>query len=153
MFVPCLLLFPLVGVGFNHSLIFVSRFRFRLFLKIFLLLFFIIFPVGKSINDAYGQDDLMKNSGEWLKSQCKLNDIRILCNDSRIPFYAGRGLDYVVFDDLKNGYSEGIVLSQDPELFIYKIPNKQLDSFGGVLGFTLVKKIEGKKNTVLFYRR
>lgn len=152
-FVPSLLLFPLVGLGFNHFYDKVSKLKFNFFLKTILIMLFIFVPLGKSIDDAYGQDDLMKISGEWLKSQSSLNGNRTVSNDARILFYAGHNSDYVGFEDLKNGYPDGIVPPKDVDLFIYKIPNKQIDSFGGVLDFTLIKKIEGKMNTVLFYRR
>ncbi|MCK5077138.1 MAG: glycosyltransferase family 39 protein, partial [Calditrichia bacterium] len=88
-FVPAVLLFPWIGKGMESIFNKVKTSKQKL-IAILLLVCFIIFPLGKLFNTFSKQDKVIVTAGKWLAGKQELRDVRLITNDPRIPFYAGR---------------------------------------------------------------
>ncbi|NNK85357.1 MAG: hypothetical protein HKO91_07395, partial [Desulfobacterales bacterium] len=92
LFVPAFLLFPWIGVGMVRILNFVKRSSKQKTLAAVFIIVFILMPAGKIANSCWKHDNTISITGKWLAKETKYNNARILANDMRIPFYAGRNL-------------------------------------------------------------
>jgi len=87
---PAFLLYPWIGAGMERIFDFVKNSsRLKVFVFVIALIF-LIAPISKTVQ-LFGQhDNVIIESGEWLAGQPGFNNAKIVTNERRILFYAGR---------------------------------------------------------------
>ncbi len=158
LFASIFLLFPFVGDGLARILEAIrNSSRVKLYAIVFVVLF-IIAPIYKHGSLIEKSDQVLATAAQWL-TKPGLEHVRIIHNDSRIPFLAGRkthgskGKDCYLHDPPDRDYRaiERIALKKKMDLIILKIRTKRKHSLPSFKRYRQVAEFTGKKKTVLFY--
>ncbi|NNL43246.1 MAG: hypothetical protein HKO79_12225 [Desulfobacterales bacterium] len=160
LFVPAFLLFPWIGVGMVRILNFVKRSSKQKTLAAVFIIVFILMPAGKIANSCSKHDNTISIAGRWLGKETKYNNARILTNDMRIPFYAGRNLysnqekDLLQYgNDLHNHEDvEQFATVNRVDLIILKISEKEEEILPTFKHFKKIKEFSGRKRIAVIYR-
>jgi hypothetical protein len=145
------LLYPWVGAGMARITSMAgeqsrrSRFAF-----IFLALFWLSPPV-QVVKNLFTQDQVVRVAGEWLAKQEELRTVKWACSDRRIPFYAGRGEDYLLLQGTDYLAMEQSAREKDVGLFIIRTSRKRMQELPGFTSFERLKDFTGTKNLVVLY--
>ncbi|MCP4680874.1 MAG: hypothetical protein GY864_00905, partial [Desulfobacterales bacterium] len=157
-FASIFLLFPFVGDGLARimeALLRSSR------VKLYLILFIIVFimaPVYKHASLIEKSDQVLATAAQWL-ARPGLENVRIIHNDSRIPFlagkkvYGGKEKDCYLYDPPDRDYSiiEAIALKNKMDLVILKIRTKRKRSLPSFKSYYRAAEFSVGKKTVIFY--
>lgn len=158
LFASIFLLFPFVGDGLARILSAVRRSsRIRLY-SILFVVFFIIAPIYKHGSLIKKSDQVLAAAAQWLEKP-GLENTRILHNDPRIPFLAGRkthgskATDCILHDppDRNYGGVERIARANDADLIILKVRTKRKNRLPSLKNYRQVAEFTGRKKTVLFF--
>jgi len=159
LFVPAFLLFPWIGAGMERIFNFVKRSSKQKILAAVFIVIFILVPVGKVANSCKKLDNAISLAGKWLGKDPKFNNARIITNEIRIPFYAGRELysnrekDLIKYDSSSRGYMgmEKFAIAKKADLFIIRISKKEKDLIPEFEHFIKIKEISGRKRIAVIY--
>ena len=152
-FAPTFLLFPWIGAGCQHMLAFMKKSsKPRLFLALCGIVF-LLSPFYKSADSIRKQDNLISTSSEWLGKKAEFQKAKIVTTDPRVPFLAGRGRDYLIYDDKDNDCSglEQFAMQKQMDVVIIRISAKRRGRIDKFRYYKKVKEFIGKKNMVAIY--
>jgi hypothetical protein len=152
---PAFLLYPWIGSGLERMFSFLKgRSKAGMLATAFAVLL-VVPAVTKCAQMAWKQDNVIAVAGEWLAGKEEFRKARIISNDSRIPFYAGRQRDYQMFKKRHHGHSykamEQIALSSKMDLIIIRTSARKKDSLPDFSHFKKIKEFTGKKNIAVIY--
>jgi len=159
LFVPAFLLFPWVGAGMERMFNFVKRSSKQKILAVVFVVIFILVPTVKVANSCKKHDNAISIAGKWLAKETKFKNARIITNEIRIPFYAGRELfssrekDLVKYDNRHHDYvdMEQFAVAKRANLVIIRISKKEKDLIPKFEHFIKIKEFYGKKRIVVIY--
>ena len=159
LFLPAFLLFPWIGAGMERIFIFVKRSSKQKILAVLFFIIFIVVPAGKVANSCIKHDNTISIAGKWLGKEMKFKNARIITNEIRIPFYAGRELypsrkkDLIKYDNSHNDYvdMERFAISNQADLIIIKFSKKEKNLIPEFENFLKIKKFSGKKRIAVIY--
>ena len=151
---PAFLLFPWIGVGIDRIVVYVRGSSRQRLLAILILLLFGVLPIYRSVKILWKQDTVLLEAGKWLADVPEFQVARIITTDSRIPFYAGRGVpgvDYYLVLTSDHFTLEKIALLEGYDLLIFKTSKKSKNPTPRLKKFRKVKEFVGKKDIVSIY--
>jgi len=130
--------------------------------KVFAAIFVVIFilaPAGKVANSCRKHDNTISIAGKWLAKETKFKKARIITNEMRIPFYAGRELyssrekDIVKYDSSNRGYEgmEKFAIAKRADHIILIISKKEKELIPKFENFNRLKEFFGKKRIIVIY--
>ncbi len=160
LFVPAFLMFPWIGSGMERIFDFAKRSSKQKTLAAVMMMILILVPVGKIANSCRKNDNTISITGKWLAKETKYNNARILTNDMRIPFYAGRELysnqekDLLQYgNDLYNHEEvERFATVNQVDLIIIRFSHKEKELLPAFQHFIQIKEFSGKKRIAVIYR-
>ncbi|MDY6791419.1 MAG: hypothetical protein SWH54_09145 [Thermodesulfobacteriota bacterium] len=159
LFVPAFLLFPWIGAGLERMFNFVKRSSKQKILTVVFVAIFILVPVGKVANSCRKHDHTISIAGKWLAKETKFKNARIVTNDMRIPFYAGRQIysskekGLVKYDSSSGSYAglERFAIAKKADLVIIRISKKEKGLIPKFEHFIKIKEYYGKKRSAIIY--
>jgi hypothetical protein len=97
---------------------------------------------------------VIREAGVWLAAHKDLTANRMIVSEERIAYYAGlfRG-DYEMFNEKRIDRLEKKALQEDRGLIVIYKNQDDIDEIPDFKDFALVKKIDGRKKTVMIYER
>jgi hypothetical protein len=144
-------MYPWIGAGTERLFTLLRNSPKKQFLVAGSLVLFLIIPVYKSVKPLWRQDAVIKETGEWLAKDPRFQKAKIMCNDARIPFYAGRGRDYLGYIKSDHLFSEQLALLEQVDLIIIETPIKKRDLLPEFKHYKKLKEFQGKKNVAILY--
>ncbi len=155
MFAPAFLLYPWIGAGMDRILTLLKRSSKAGLLATAFVVLLVLPPVYKCAQMTWKQDNVIATAGEWLAGKAEFRKARIISNDSRIPFYAGRQKDYQMYQERHHGHDykpmEQVALSNRTDLIIIRTSVRKRDSLPDFRHFKKVKEFVGRKNIAVIY--
>jgi Dolichyl-phosphate-mannose-protein mannosyltransferase len=154
LFTPAFLLYPWIGMGLERIFTFLIRSsRPGIFTTFFVIVFFVS-PVYKSVHHIWKQDNIIAKSGKWLANKEGFRKAGIITNDPRIPFYAGRGNDFLNYPNLNHDYTamQQAALKNRMDLLVIRTSVKKKKWIPQIQIYKKLKEFAGKKDFVIIYR-
>ena len=159
LFVPAFLLFPWIGAGMERMVIFLKQSSKPKILSTVFIVIFILVPVGKIANSCKKHDNTISIAGKWLGKDPKFNNARIITNDLRIPFYAGRELyssrekNLVKYKNSHHDYvdMEQFATANQADLIIIRLSKKEKNLLPAFKHFIKIKEFFGKKRIAVIF--
>lgn len=148
---PAVFLLPWVGAGLESlRLSLLDANRRRLFPLVCLP--FLLLPSFQLTEQWREEGRVLRTAGQWLKESNELENIRLICNDERVPFYAGLWrTSYAVpppgVEDLA-----GFALNEKADFIVLQSSAKSALAPPPV-NFGLLQEFSDSKNRVAIYRR
>ncbi|UCH23418.1 MAG: glycosyltransferase family 39 protein [Deltaproteobacteria bacterium] len=161
LFAPAMLLFPWVGAGLERLFDRTQECSKQTLLAVVFAGIFIVAPLGKIAQSVVKQDNVIVKTGEWLAAQPDFKNTRIVTNDPRIAFYAGRETytrkkKTIIYHSIRHDYSgiEKFALENKGDIIIIRTSTERLKLLPDLKKFAKVKEFKGKKKiAVIFYSR
>ena len=157
---PAFLLFPWIGAGMERIFAFVKNSsRPKVFVFVFALIF-LIAPISKTINSFGKHDSVIIESGEWLAGQPGFNNAKIVTNERRILFYAGRetysdrGNRVEMYGSSRSDFTgmEKLAKKIQADVIIIRTSVRRKDMIPEFKYFRKIREFVGKKKiAVIFY--
>jgi hypothetical protein len=154
LFAPAFLLYPWIGKGLERMFDFFRRSsKPGLLVPAFVIIFFVP-PFYKSVQLVWNQDNVIAASGKWLANKEGFLKAGIITNDPRIPFYAGRGNDFLTYPDLNHDYTamQQAALKNRMDLLVIRTSLKRKNLIPQLQVYKKLKEFSGKKDFVIIYR-
>ena len=159
LFIPSFLLFPWIGAGMERMVIFLKQSSKPKILSTVFIVIFILVPVGKIANSCEEHDNTISIAGKWLGKDPKFNNARIITNDLRIPFYAGRELyssrekNLVKYKNSNHDYvdMEQFATANQADLIIIRLSKKEKNLLPAFKHFIKIKEFLGKKRIAVIF--
>ncbi len=154
LFAPAFLLYPWIGMGLERIFAFLMRSSRPGFFTTVLVIVFFVSPVYKSVHNVWKQDNIIAKSGKWLANKEGLHKAGIITNDPRIPFYAGRGNDFLNYPSLNHDYTamQQTALKNRMDLLVIRTSVKRKNLIPQLQSYKKLKEFAGKKDVVIIYR-
>jgi len=155
LFAPAFFLYPWIGAG-TAKIVTSLKQSPRGRLLVGLMVIFLVLPaLYKSVSPVFKQDNIISIVGEWLADREELQEARIITNDSRILFYAGRGNDFLRYNERdyaqRYGAMEEMARSNRLDLIIIRVSVKKRGIIPDFHQFKKIKEFLGKKNIAVIY--
>jgi hypothetical protein len=159
LFVPAFLLFPWIGAGMERIFNFVKISSKKKILAVVFVVIFILVPTGKVANSCKKHDNTISIAGKWLAKETKFKNARIITNEIRIPFYAGREIyssrekGLLKYDNSHHNYvdMEQFAEAKRADLVIIRISKKEKGLIPEFKHFIKIKEFYGKEKIVVIY--
>jgi 4-amino-4-deoxy-L-arabinose transferase-like glycosyltransferase len=148
---PAFLLHPWIGVGMDRIVFYVRGSSRQRLLAILILLLFGVLPIYRSVKILWKQDTVLVEAGKWIADIPEFQAAKIIANDWRAPFYAGRGVAFVIYKDADFFAMEKIALSEQLDLLIIEVSKKKANQVLRLKKFRKVKEFVGRNNIVIIY--
>ncbi len=156
---PTFLLYPWIGAGMEKIFTFVKdSARPKAFAFLFAFIF-LIAPIGKTANSFGRHDNVIVKSGEWLAGQSGFSNAKIVTNDIRILFYAGRKTyaerenSFEMYDSSHSDFTgiEKLAEKSQADVIIIITSAKKKDTMSELKYFKKIKEFTGKKKIIAIY--
>jgi 4-amino-4-deoxy-L-arabinose transferase-like glycosyltransferase len=148
---PALLLYPWVGVGLNRMVNYFRKGTWKRWLTVGFIIVMALVSIYRSIDIVWKQDDVVARAGQWIGNRRALEGAAIITTDRRIPFYAGRGSDYVRYDGSDYGAMEKIASEKGYDVLVIRTSKKRRKSGPQLAMYNKVKEFVGVKDIVSVY--
>ena len=148
---PAFLLHPWIGAGIDRIVVYVRGSSRQHLLTILMLLLFGILPTYRSVKIVWKQDTALPKAGKWMADIPEFQTAKIMTNDRRVPFYAGRGVDFDLHLSSDFFHMEELAIKRQLDLLIMKVPKKKENQTIRLKKFRKIKEFFGKKNIVIIY--
>ena len=148
---PAFLVLPWIGVGLHKIVNYFKKGTWKWWLTIIFIFTVGLISIYKSVDVLWKQDDVVVRAGEWIKNRPALKRAEIISTDRRIPFYAGRGKDYLRYDRSDYLAMEKLALNKSYDLLIIRKSRKDGDKSPQLRQFESVRKFVGVKDIVSIY--
>jgi 4-amino-4-deoxy-L-arabinose transferase-like glycosyltransferase len=151
LFAPAFLFHPWIGFGLDrlYSYVRVSSRR-RLF-TVLLVILFALLPVYRSFTITWKQDDILLKAGKWIANVPQFKAAGIITTDRRVPFYAGRGLDFFFYPDPDYLKMETFAARSEMDLLIIKTSKRKKNHTPRFKKYRKVEEFVGVKDIVSIY--
>ncbi|MCP4667916.1 MAG: glycosyltransferase family 39 protein, partial [Deltaproteobacteria bacterium] len=103
LFAPAFLLYPWIGAGLDRIVTLLKKSSKAGVLTTAFVVLLLLPPAYKCAQMTWKQDNVIAMAGEWLAGRDAFRKAGILSNESRIPFYAGRLMDYQMYQERHHG--------------------------------------------------
>ncbi|MCD4664267.1 MAG: glycosyltransferase family 39 protein [Bacteroidales bacterium] len=160
LFVPAFILYPWIGAGMERIFAVVNNSsRPKVFAFVFALIF-LIAPISKTAYSFGKHDNVIVKSGEWLAGQPGFNNAKIVTNEMRILFYAGRetyadrGNSFEIYGSSHSDFTGIDKLAEkiQADVIIIITSVKKKDTMPELKYFKKIREFVGKKRiAVIFY--
>ena len=147
------MLYPWIGRGVEYILEINGHILNRISITSMFLVMFWLLPPAQCLKSLWGQDTVVKVAGEWLATQPELQKLRWASTDNRIPFYAGRGQNYLFYDGTDYPALERLAATDRIDLLMIRTSIKRKHTLPTLDNFEKLKEFEGRKNVAIFYFR
>jgi hypothetical protein len=153
LFAPAFLLFPWIGEGCRHMVTFVKKSSRPVFLVALCGIVFLVTPFYKFTDLIHQQDNLISVSGKWLGKNPEFRKAKVVTTDPRVPFFAGRGIDFLIYNDSDNDCSglEQFAMQKQMDVVIVRISAKERAQIDQFRYYKKIKEFAGKKNMIIIY--
>jgi hypothetical protein len=148
---PAFLLYPFIGVGIDRLYIYVKKSSRRRLLTILLVIFFVLLPTYRSYRITWTEDDVLAKAGKWIAKVPQFQKAEIITADSRVPFYADRGVHYTWYPHPDHLSMEALAVSSRFDLLVIKKSKNNESSAPPPNKFIKVKEFIGVKDIVSIY--
>ena len=148
---PAFLMHPFIGVGLDRLYSLIKKSSKRRLLTILFVIFFLLLPIYKSSRKIWNQDTVRLTASEWIATIPQFKTAKIITNDLRIPFYAGRSLKQTHYMRPNYFDMEKLALKRNFDLLIISTSKKSRNLRPEFKKFTRVKEFVGKKDVVNIY--
>jgi hypothetical protein len=154
LFAPAFLLYPWIGKGLDRMLAFLMRSsRPRFLVTVFVIIFFVS-PGYKLFHDVRKRDNIIAVTAEWMANKEGFRNATMITNDPRLPFYAGRGNDFLNYLNLNHDYAamQQDALKNRMDLLVIRTSVKKRKRIPQLQVYKKLKEFKGKKDIVIIYR-
>lgn len=116
-----------------------------------ILLALFVFPIVKSVRAMSPREALSaREAGLWLASQSSLHGLSLIANGEKIPFYAGRGDDFIRAEFSRD--FRGEIEVRRPALISIETRLKNLDNVSAFEGYEVLARFQDLKYGALIFR-
>jgi len=148
---PAFILYPWIGAGIRGAVNYFKKGTWKRALLIILICLVGLLSVYQSVDILWKQDNVTARAGRWLKKKPELQTAKILTTDRRVPFYAGRGEDYIHYQTSDFSQIVKVALEKRADLLIIRISMKRERPGSKIGEFSKIKEFEGLKDVVSIY--
>ena len=150
---PLVLLFPWVGAGLTIMLDRLKNSPQKILWDLLFTIFFLVLPFGKLVFASYTNDPVLIHAGAWIKSQAALTQARMVTNDIRVPFYAGRDKGYIKYLDMKpeSRRSERFARARKAGLVVVVVEGNEKKLLPKFKYYKKLKMLQGRRDVVFIY--
>jgi len=153
-YIPVMLMFIGVGVGLDRLFSIICRFSYPKVAALFFVIFFFGAPVAQALKDAAKPEAISSRlAGEWLASRPGLQNLSMIANGEKIPFYAGRRRNFVSASFIMLPSLEEMAINNKIDLITIELRNSNLLNLPGFTGYNLIAKFEDPRHVALIYQR
>jgi hypothetical protein len=157
--VPAFLLYPWVGAGLKRFWLRIQNSSMQTMLAVIFAGLFIVSPVFKIARSIEKKDDVIVRAAKWIKAQPDLINARIVTNDPRIAFYAGRETytrkrkDAFIYLAIRYDFSgiENFAIENRGDVIIIRISAKRLNQLPDFRNYIKVKEFKNRKKLVIIF--
>ena len=150
---PALLLYPFIGKGITQMLA-ISRQSSKpvLFTILFIILFYVP-PVLKNAGSIERSKSVIIEAGEWIAQNAELKDCKMITNDIRIPFYAGKKTNYSLFNLTTTDVAarEHEYVSKKVDIIVIRTSHRKKQLIPDLKHYKIAKKNIGEKKTAVIF--
>jgi len=152
-YIPVFLLMPWVGYGIERGVAFLRKSScFPRFVPLVMILVLFVLPGVDAAINVKRQFIAAKLAGEWLSDHPSVNRGPMLANRREMPFYAGRGMNFIFTERVEPEYLVSLARKRKIQLVTILTPNAapaelQIDDF------LLVKKFTDRHYDCYIFRR
>ena len=147
---PAFLVFPLIGLGLHRI---VNSFKKSTWQRSVAILFILVLgglSTYKSIDITWKQDDVVVRAGQWIGKRA-LRRAPMITTDRRIPFYAGKGKDYVSYRGSDHRAMEVLAVEKGYDVLVIRTRKKRMKSGPQLEKYRKTKEFVGVKDIVSIY--
>ena len=152
--VPVVLSAVFIGYGMDRIITAINSFRYRRTAFSVAIILCLLLPLGRMFVKGSHEKLVIREAGVWLAGNRDLVANRMIVSEERIAYYAGlfRG-DYDTFHEKRIDSLEKKALREDRGLIVIYKNQDDIDKIPDFKDFALIKKIDGRKKTVMIYER
>jgi 4-amino-4-deoxy-L-arabinose transferase-like glycosyltransferase len=148
---PAFLLYPWIGLGIARLMGLAKQRMWKRFLILIFVFVVGILAVYKSVDILWKQDDVVVRAGQWIGNTPALEGAAIITTDRRIPFYAGRGSDYVRYYGSDYLAMEKLAWAKGHDVLVIRTSKRGHNHGPQLNRFKQVKEFVGVKDIVNIY--
>jgi hypothetical protein len=148
---PALLVYPWIGAGLDRFINYFRKGTWKWWLTVLFILVIGLASIYRSVDILWKQDDVVVRAGEWIKNRPALKRAEIITTDRRIPFYAGRGKDYIRYDKRDYLDMERLALEKGYDLLTIRKSGRHGGKSPLLMKFRIVRRFVGVKDIVIIY--
>jgi hypothetical protein len=148
---PVFLLYPWIGAGVQNLWSYIAASPRKRFLAFAAIAVFAIAPLYKDFEPLTRQEAILKTAGNWIGQDPRFQEARIMTNDPRIPFYAGRGRDFLKYSESTNWGMEEAARHFHIDLIAIETSKKRRIILPEFEDYERLKAFEGERNIVFIY--
>jgi hypothetical protein len=148
---PAFLVYPWIGMGLHLIANYFRKGTWKWWLTIVFILVVGLASIYKSVDILWKQDDVVVRAGEWIGSKPALQGASIITTDRRVPFYAGRGKNYVRYSKRDYLAMEKLAVAKGYDLLIIRTSKRKAKPMPEPEKFKKVEVFLGVKDIVTIY--
>jgi 4-amino-4-deoxy-L-arabinose transferase-like glycosyltransferase len=149
--VPAFLLYPWIGAGMQRAMNYFRQGTWKRYLVIALIFLLGVLSVYEAVDILWKQDNVTVRAGRWLKKNPEFRTAKIITTDRRVPFYADRGKDGILYLILDYSSMAKRALKERGDLLIIRTSKKRERPGSRIGKFSKIKEFVGVKDIVSIY--
>jgi hypothetical protein len=154
LYAPAMLMFAGVGIGLERLFQISCRVPFPKVALGFLVIFFFGAPVVQAVREEAKPEAISSRlAGEWLAGHPELEESSLIANGEKIPFYAGRGRNFVAAEFSSLSYLRETAINDQIQLVAIEVRKSNLGNVPDFPGYSMLVKFEDPRYIALIYRR
>jgi len=121
---------------------------------VFFILFFFGSPVVQAVREEAKPEAISSRlAGEWLARQPGLKESSLIANGEKIPFYAGRGRNFVAAEFSGLSSLKEMAINNHIQLVAIEVRKSNLNNVPDFTGYSLLVEFEDPRYVALIYHR